>query len=299
MAPYILIETLAHELTHARQQQIAVDMDLTQKHTFEELAQTDLGNFDYFMLGIELSLDEATSFALYRVSQTEKMAEINALKYLKRYIDINKKTFGGNSEITKKFEQLKHQILFSGTKKYKEDGKEHFVGTHGILTNEQVVLKGQSENLLKLIMLKNFYTNKILEFNNKKELLNNQINFLQSAFEENIITQEELDKNREKIEEKIKMFNYEISEAKDDIKYIKSVFMDTLENGALPKYFDKHDFDVLNILDAPKSQFSLPKWLRKDEIKYNKNKAEEAKKAKETSKNEKEDKNEQENKEIA
>ena len=46
--------------------------------------------------------------------------------------------------------------------------------------------------------------------------------------------------------------------------------METLEKGKLPNSFDIKKFDVLNILEEPKSEYSLPEWLREDEIEFNK-----------------------------
>ena len=270
-SPLLLIEVLAHELTHARQNQLTQNFDSSKKHTFTELSHTDLGNFDYMDLGVEMHIDEATSYALYRVSQSEKLAEINGLKYVKKYIDLNEKDFGKNEDITKKYETLKHKILFNGTTKYKDGlNREHFTGTSGILTNEKVILKGQSETLLKLIMLKNFYEYKILEYYNQKADLEKEVFGLRKDFQKDRLTQEEWLDKTEKLETKIQQAAEDMRDARESVTYIKSVFMETIEKGKLPDKFNTREFDVLNILDEPKSEYSLPEWLREDEIAFNK-----------------------------
>ena len=270
-SPYLICETLAHELTHARQNQFAKQMDKSKKYTFAEVSQSDLGHFDNTDLGLELRLDEAISYALYKVSQSEKSAELNGLKYVKKYIDLNEKTFGKNEEVTDKYEKFKHMILTYGTSKYTDSfQKDHYTVTTGILTNEKVILKGQSETLLKLIMLRNFYEIKIAECYSQKEELKKQILSIRKDFIRDKVTQNDWAEKTNKLQQKLENVACEIKKAKKDVHDIKAIFMETLEKGKLPDSFDIKNFDVLNILEEPKSEYSLPEWLREDEIEFNK-----------------------------
>lgn len=253
-----IVSTMAHELMHARQAKYVKDLDYDNKYLdFYTLSQTELGHFDISILGLELGLnkiDYATRFALYRVCRSEKTAELEALKTMRKYQKLNEAKFGKNKSVNMSLAQYTKRMLFGSKKTYKDkkDGKTHFYATDGLLANERKVLNGQHENLLKIIMLMNLYSIEIanLDLTDSKQEL------------EKVYSKQELEELMKNAEEETKL-------AEEKIALCKAAFLDTLELGKLPEYFTEKEFEPLQIIDEPKSEWSLPKWLRCEEMKYN------------------------------
>ena len=252
-----IASTMAHELMHARQAKLVKNFDYDNKYVdMYTLSQTDLGHFDFNLLSLEFGfdkLDYATKFALYRVCKSEKTAELQALKTMRKYHKLNEQKFGKNKSIDSALERFTKRMLFTKTQTFTENGKKHFYATDGIVTNEQKVLKGQAENLLKIIMLKNLY-----EYSLQDCDLTNEMTELEKTH-----SKEELDKLIEDV-------NKESELLKEKISLCKAAFIDTIELGKLPEYFTEKEFEPLQIIDEPKLDWSLPKWLRKAEEKYKK-----------------------------
>ena len=261
--PFYIVFILAHELTHAIQFKLGKQMDMSKKHTYSELAQTNMGWFSYVDLINDYNISKTTAYALYKTCQLEKFADLNALKIVKEYIDKNEKCFGVNKKIRDYFEGLKDKILFS------TDGYYGY-SLNGTVTCEKVVLKGQGETLFKLIMLKNYHSYKLWELNKQHEMLEKQINKIKNEYQTNKISKGEWLKKNEKLQEKITQIKSLISSTEDEIAYAKYAFMETISSWKLPKDFDESKFDVLNMLDEPKSEYCLPEWLREDEKLYDK-----------------------------
>ena len=232
--------TLVHELMHARQHKYIKDFDFNRPKDFYTLSQTDRAKIPTLDLRFLYHLDYSTVYALYRTSKSEKAAELMGLKTINKILKLNQKDFEPNElidrSINSTYKIIKNGILFGNLEIEKIENKKKIKPTEGIVLNEKAVLRGQSENLLKLVILKNYYEDKL-----------------------DVIEQ----LNEQEISSKIKK---QISSYKKKLRMIKSTFMSTLKKGHLPEKFNaKKEFAVLNLIEEPEKVYSLPRWLQKDE----------------------------------
>ena len=267
--------TLAHELMHARQKKYVSNFNYENPRDFYTLSQTEFGKISFFELSLQYKLNDATEFALYRVCQSEKTAELMALKTISKFKKLNEQKFGKNKLIDKSidasFNVLKNDILFEDTAKTGKKNHKRFEQTLGIVTNEQVVLHGQSENLLKLIILKNFYDFEKQALVYSQECTKKEIYSLKEDFKNNKIGFDEFNKKSSDLKDEYDRLTFEIYDDEEKLSFIKSTFISTLKNGKLPEDFDeKKEFAVLNLIEEPKKEYSLPKWLHEDEDKKSK-----------------------------
>lgn len=256
---------LAHELMHARQKQYVKDYSLGDSADFYTLSQTRFGHTDENELIVDYKLDYATQYALYRVNLSEKAAELHGLKMVKKFIEMNQKEFGVDVKNLKDFLYFKNMFLFQKTKRLKDS--EKFDSTNGILTNEDVVLNGQSENLLKLMMLREYYQFENETFKNAKKVADMEIDKANKQYSRGEITYDELMKKLEEYLSDTERYKSYLSENEEKLSMIKATFFETLKEGKLSTSFDeKEEFKPLHLIDEEAKEFSLPKWLKTDEI---------------------------------
>ena len=263
---------LAHELMHARQQKYANTYNFKNKTDFYTLSQTDLNKGDYETLSVEYGIDYATEFALYRTSLSEKTAELQAYKTIKKYIDINNKTFGKRKIIENDFKSYIWQMLFAETSQRKVGDKAIFEATPSIITNEEIVLKGQTEFLQKLLLLRLFYEYSIEDCNDCKDKTEKDLYKLEEQFLNGEITHEEYSKYNANNKEDLEFNDICIAKCIEKLNFIKATFKQTLKTGKKPDDFDeKVEFEPLKLIDEPKLKYSLPRWLHELEDKNRKN----------------------------
>ena len=255
---YIMLPvTLAHELMHARQEKYAKTINSNKKYDFYTISQTSLNLDNFDEISLEYGLDDATGFALYRTTLSEKTAALQALKTLKKYIELNSKQFGKDKRTNSQFNAYVNETLFEEVDKKNNNSKVHLEPIFGIVTNEKVILKGQSEFLSKLLFLKTYYESHLSLAT--KELLK-----LEDLHEKGKICEENYKERQNKL--------FDDSEyCQNKLKIIKRVFKRTLKTGVKPYNFDEEkEFEPLNIKKESESKYSLPKWLHKYEDEFNK-----------------------------
>ena len=259
-----LPKTLAHELMHARQYQFSKYYNFQNKTDLYTLSQTYLQHVNEFSLILDYKLNDATIYALYRISKSEKVAELEALKTLKKFFDLNEKQFGTDREQKKLYNALKKDVLFDLTNRRNSKYKLSL----GILSNEKVILKGQGDNLLKLLLLKSFYEDENASFYCAKKVSLKEIELLKQDLDNKKIDKDKYDNKLSELNEDVERLSQYIEENDKKLEMIKTTFLSTLKNGKLPEDFDKTEFDAIKLVDEPEKKYSLPKWLRKDEEKY-------------------------------
>lgn len=271
--------TLANELMHARQYKYIKNFDYKNPRDFYTLSQTDLGNISFVDLTLSYHLDYATEYALYGVSKSEKVAELMGLKTINKIRKLNLEQFGKNKLVDKSinssFEIIKNEMLFSDTEKFGKGKHRRFEVTEGLITNEEIVLKGQSENLLKLIVLKNFYEYEKDALSYRQKFTKEQIDELIKKYNDDFSTYDEFlneyGEKRQALYEEFERLENCIREDEEKISLIKATFLSTLKNGNLPENFDeKKEFEILNLIEEPNKKYSLPRWLHQDEDKKRK-----------------------------
>ena len=271
--------TLAHEFMHARQHNYIKNYNFKNPVDFYTLSQTELGDIGFLGLTLEYKLDSATEYALYRICQSEKAAELMGLKTINKIKRLNQEKFGKNrlidNRINAGFDNIKQEMLFEDTEKRGKDKHKRFVDSHGLLTNEEIILHGQSENLLKLIILKNFYESEKEALLYSQKETREQIDELIKKFNNDFSTYEEFwnvyGEKRQALDDEVDRLENCINEDDEKLGYIKSTFLLTLKYGKLPENFDeKTEFAPLNLIDEPKKLYSLPRWLHEDEDKNRK-----------------------------
>lgn len=271
--------TLAHELMHARQGKYVKNFDYKNPRDFYTLTQTELASISHVDLTLSYHLDYATEYALYRVSKSEKVAELMGLKTINKIRKLNQEQFGKNKLVDKNinnsFEIIKNEMLFSDTKKYGKGKHRRFEATDGIITNEEIVLKGQSENLLKLIVLKNFYESEKEALSYSQKFTKEQIDELIKKYNDDFSTYDEFlneyGEKKQALDEEFERLENCIIEDEEKLSLIKATFLSTLKYGKIPENFDaKKEFEILNLIEEPNIVYSLPRWLHQDEDKKRK-----------------------------
>ncbi len=266
-APHIL----AHELMHARQAKYIKRFNIGTQTDLYTLAQTELDKADYRQLSIDYKLDYATEMALYNTSLSEKTADLQALKTIKKYIDLNNKQFGKCKKITHDFRNHIYGQLFEETTRRKAGNKLHFEAVDAILTNEEIVLKGQSEFLFKLLLLKSFYEYETDAILKSLKTTEKDIEVLKDKLNKKLITNKEFLESSKPLLIDIERCKKYIKENDEKLELIKKSFDFTLQNAKKPEYFDeKIEFKPLKLIDEPKSKYSLPRWLHELEDKNRK-----------------------------
>ncbi len=259
---YDIVDTVAHELMHARQAKFAKFYDGKSQKDFYTISQLDENaefNFNY----TDMDIEENVKRALYRTSQDEKAAELQGLKTILKYKKWNEEKFGKNKKIDRNVKKFKDQMLLDIITDKKE--------TDGIFTNEKITLKNQSENLLKLMMLKTYAEDILYQVEDDLEDVKTNIKDLNQQYKLKVINNKQYSKKIDEYNEKLKMLKEERKTYICKIEYIKSTFVYTLDNGKLPDDFEaEKEFSILKIKVGPKNENSLPKWLRDDEIRYSK-----------------------------
>ena len=201
------------------------------------------------------------------------------LKTINRIKRLNQEKFGKNrlidNRINAGFDNIKQEMLFEDTEKRGKDKHKRFVDSAGLLTNEEIILHGQSENLLKLIILKNFYESEKEALLYSQKETREQIDELIKKFNNDFSTYEEFwnvyGEKRQALDDEVDRLENCINEDDEKLGYIKSTFLLTLKYGKLPENFDeKTEFAPLNLIDEPKKLYSLPRWLHEDEDKNRK-----------------------------
>ncbi len=253
--PYDIVDTIIHELTHARQKKFSKTIQKDKKNNYYTLSQSREFNYTKFDYS-EMLITEGDKYALYRNSESEKNAELQGLKYLLKFKNMNEKKYGKNLLIDKHLEEYKHDLFVN---KYEPN--------YGILLNHIKNFKGQTDVLMKLMMLKVYYTQQ------KEKLLQQMTNLLWdidtekeklgSNGRENMLIKQ----NIQNIEDKRNDIKNQYQEVSKKILNISKVFEETMAKGKLPNGFSKQEFDVLNIKEED-NKYYLPKKLRDDEIKY-------------------------------
>ena len=127
--------------------------------------------------------------------------------------------------------------------------------------------KGQRDNLLKLIMLKNTY-----EYDSYYyiKLYNSELYKSRSVRKDKKISKDEMSDRIAECKKNLTEYKAVIQRDEEKLALIKSTFFKTLETGKLPEEFnEKEEFEILNLVEEKKNEYIFPKWLREDEIKYN------------------------------
>ena len=224
---------------------------------FYTLSNTPLGFVDFLDISLKFRLDDTTIFALYRSSLSEKTADLCGLKKMKKVLELNDKKYGRDDKSWEMFEKIKNKTLFESTEYVKKTKK--FRQTEGIVTNENIILNGVSEELLKLLMLYNFYEIKIEECQKEKELQFKIIDEYRNEF--NLSHDMSIFEDQEKTISKTMSLDKEINTYRDKNDSIVEIFHKTLKDGKFPDNFDENkEFEPLKI-SKQKRQNSLPKWL--------------------------------------
>lgn len=258
ISPNDLIVTIVHELEHAKQKRFIKNYDNHKKdfYTISQLSKYYSDKFNLDDIPLDVNDKKILERALYRICEAEKSAELQGIKVLQKIIKQNEKDFGYNENITLNFKRLMRELLIG-------DNPMDIKQTDGLFTNEYVVLKGQGDNILKLMMLKTHYEE-------IKKIAEKAINYatyqkdklFQKKLSEQITLKEYMNSKEEfdiSLKENTKIFE----NAKDKIEEIKNAVAETYKNGVLPEEFDiSKECEVLNITDEKSSKF--PKWLNEE-----------------------------------
>lgn len=258
--PGLYITTLAHELMHARQYNYRNNLR-NLDNLYKLYLEYEFIN-NYFDKK-SLKLDSATRFALYKTCQVEKDAELQGLKYFIKYTKYNREKFGLNVEDKIELENIIDDALFDygGTKK--RGNKTVFDYSDGIVANEEIVLKGQSSNLLKLSLFMNMLSMDIEDYTYAIADYKMLIAGAKAGVFNKEITKEQAKEKIVRYTKDLKTCQAEKTALNQKIKLAKAAFMEILEKGKLPEYFPESNFELIGIKETD-NQPQLPKWLEQN-----------------------------------
>ena len=262
------IVAIGHEATHARQHKNIPYLKDGQKTDVYTLALSQQA-FEKFNFNVN-GASEEDNYALYRISPLEKVAELQGIKYMRKYKRLNEQVFGKNTDVDFEVKLIEQRTLFGIAKMRIVDGKEKFGKTFGILANENFVLKGVDKVVIKLLLLQKHTINQRADA--KKELSKcfENISTCKKNFAEGKISYQQCAKQYAQYQKQADMLRQKIFDLEFDLSYYIDVAKKTLQTGSLPEKFDTHRFDCLNIDDSKSAKYSFPKWLRKEEDVYKK-----------------------------
>ena len=259
--------TLAHELMHARQFQFAKSYNSNKKADYYTLSQSKLSFYDIDFLKLEYGFDWVVSYALYRTKESEKAADLAALKTIKKFIDINEKQFGIDFNERESFRYRKNELFFNLPEHPKSISS---IAEQSYLSTEKIVLKNQSEFLSKLLLLKMFCEEQVDLYDDSINSINDKKDKIKSAYKNGKIDKEEYTKTKKSLEDDLAFYDGKVKSYSEKLAKIKYAFLDTLKEGKISEDFDKSMFDEIKLDDKPQKEYLLPKWLREDEEKFNK-----------------------------
>ena len=260
IGPGLFITTIAHELMHARQYIYRNSMkNIDSLYNMYLHYESDGSYFER----ASLKLDNATRFAFYKVCQIEKDAELQAIKYYLKYLKYNREKFGPNQEDNTEFEDIVDEALFDYGGTRKRGQKTYFNVAQGILTNEEIILKGQSTNLLKLSLFMKITECQIEDYAFAIEDCQMLIRRAKSDARKKLISKEKAEKAVEEYTKDLQELRIEKSIYVEKLRTAKSAFMDTIHNGKLPDYFPESNFELVGIKDK-ENKPKLPKWLEQN-----------------------------------
>ena len=262
------IVAIGHETTHARQHKnipYLKDGQKTDVYTLA-LSQQIFNKSNFSVKGAS----EEDNYALYRISPLEKVAELQGIKYMRKYKRLNEQVFGKNTDVDFEVKLVEQRTLFGIAKARIVNGKEKYGKMFGILANENFVLKGVDKAVIKLLLLQKQTINKRTEAKNELSKCFNDISVCKKNFANGKISRQQCVKQCAQYQKQADILRQQIFDLEFDLSYYIDVAKKTLQTGSLPEKFDTHRFDCLNIDDSKNSKYSFPKWLRKEEDDYKK-----------------------------